>query len=146
MKKEVQKSPVRPDSLGAHRGSGKEATADRKTILIFSPDVNLCASLSMLFQDRYDVVTTSDLKCIERLASDNCANLAIVDEVPSERLISAIDSLHARCTDLPVLLLYVYNARDVAMDCAMRGHVDAVFYKPVEITAVSKRIDELLCN
>jgi hypothetical protein len=32
----------------------------------------------------------------------------------------------------------------VALDRTIRTHVDSVFYKPFEISAVSKRIDEIL--
>lgn len=144
MKKEVHK---RPGPAPAEEGApAKEVVAEKKTILIFSPDTNFCLSLSMLFQDRYNVVTTTDLALIEELAADNGASLAIVDEVPSDQVISAIDSLHGSCEGIPVVMLYVYNSRDVALDRAMRSHADAVFYKPVEISAVSKCIDEILCQ
>jgi hypothetical protein len=41
-------------------------------------------------------------------------------------------------------MLYVYNTREAALDRTIREHVDSVFYKPVEISAVSGRIERLL--
>jgi response regulator RpfG family c-di-GMP phosphodiesterase len=55
-----------------------------------------------------------------------------------------LDALQRGSCRLPIILLYVYNARDVGLDSAVRSHVDSVFYKPVEISAVSRRIEELL--
>ena len=122
--------------------AGKES--ERKTILIFSPDLNLCFSLSSLFQDRYHAVTTTNIATFERLATCFGADLAIVDEVPSDFLIGRLDALGAGCPKIPVIMLYVYSGRDVALDRAIRTRVDSVFYKPVEISVVSKRIDEIL--
>ena len=125
------------------RGSA-ERELERKTILIFSPDLNLCFSLSSLFQDRYHAVTTTNIATFEKLATCFGADLAIVDEVPSDFLIGRLDALGAGCPKIPVIMLYVYNGRDVALDRAIRSRVDSVFYKPVEISVVSKRIDEIL--
>lgn len=121
-------------------GSGPE----RRTILIFSSDINFCFSLSLLFQDRYRVVTTTDIAAIEELASGSGADLAIVDESPSERLLSKLDGLRAGSGRIPVIMLYVYNARDVVLDRVFRTRVASVYYKPFEVAALSKRIDELL--
>jgi response regulator RpfG family c-di-GMP phosphodiesterase len=117
---------------------------ERKTILIFSPDLNLCFSLSSLFQDRYHAVTTTNIATFEKLAACFGADLAIVDEVPSDTLIGRLEALGTGCPRIPVIMLYVYNGRDVALDRAIRSRVDSVFYKPVEISVVSKRIDEIL--
>jgi DNA-binding response OmpR family regulator len=126
------------------RSDGGEIVEARKTILIFSPDLNLCFSLSMLFQDRFHVVTTTDLAAVGSLAAEHAPDLMIADAVPSERLMEKMDALQTGFSRLPIILLYVYNARDVALDSAVRSHVDSVFYKPVEISAMSRRIEELL--
>jgi response regulator RpfG family c-di-GMP phosphodiesterase len=117
---------------------------DRKSILIFSPDLNLCFSFSVLFQDRYHVVTTTNIATFEKLATCVGADLAIVDETPSECLLKSLDTLGRSLPKIPVILLYVYNERDVTLDRAMRSRVDSVFYKPVEVSVVSKRIDEIM--
>ncbi len=127
---------------GAAATGGKEI--DRKSILIFSPDLNLCFSLSILFQDRYHVVTTTNIATFEKLATCFGADLAIVDEVPSDCLIRRLEAIGSGRPKIPVIMLYVYNGRDVTLDRAIRSKVDSVFYKPVEISVVSKRIDEIL--
>lgn len=121
-----------------------EVDENKKSIIIYSPDLNFCFSLSMVFQDRYNVITTTNLGMLEKFVAIYSADLVIVDAVPTEKLIGRIDGLRGTNRRLPVIILYVYSAKDVTLDRAVRGHVDSVFYKPFEISAVSKRIDELL--
>jgi DNA-binding NarL/FixJ family response regulator len=114
--------------------------------LIISPDLNLCFSLSSLFQDRYHAVTTTNIATFEKLATCFGADLAIVDEIPSDCLVKRLEVLGAGRPKIPIIVLYVYSGRDVALDRAIRSQVDSVFYKPVEISVVSKRIDEILTS
>jgi len=116
----------------------------KKTIVIYSPDLNFCFSLSMVFQDRCNVITTTNLGMLEKFVGIYSADLVIVDAVPTDMLISRLDELKTPKQHLPIILLYVYSAKDVSIDRAVRAHLDSVFYKPFEISAVSKRIDELL--
>jgi DNA-binding NtrC family response regulator len=117
---------------------------EKKTILIYSPDLNFSFSLSMVFQDRYNVVTTSNPTMLESFASTYSADIAIVDAVPSEKLIRQIDGLKVLRGRLPVIVTYVYDARDVGLDNAIRAHVDAVLYKPFEVDAVLSQVEQLL--
>jgi len=131
-------------SATGEREAAPETARERKSILIFSPDLNLCFSLSTLFQDRYHVVTTTNIATFEKLATCFSTDLAIVDEVPSDCLIKKLEILGRGKPKIPVIMLYVYNGRDVVLDRAVRNRVDSVFYKPIEISAVSRRIDEIL--
>jgi DNA-binding NtrC family response regulator len=117
---------------------------NKKTILIYSPDLNFCFSLSMLFQDRYNVVTTTNPGMLETFVGHYEADLVIVDAVPSEQMIERLGGLKEARKDLPIIMLYVYSPKSVNMDKAIRDRVDSVFYKPFDLGAVSKRIDELL--
>ena len=139
---------------GAMRHPGREhqqaeethskAREGKKTILVFSPDLNLCFSLSLLFQDRYHVVTTTNLAAVGPLVTEHRANLVIIDDVPSPWLITSIDAIRGRQKKVSLVVLYVYDSRLMSLDQAIRAHVDSVFYKPVDIAAVSQRIQELL--
>ena len=133
----------------AESGRGKQplradVDGNKKTIIIYSPDLNFCFSLSMVFQDRYNVITTTNLGMLEKFVAIYSADLVMVDAVPTENLIQRIDGLKTSSRSLPVIILYVYSAKEGAMDRIIRSHVDSVFYKPFEISAVAKRINELL--
>jgi DNA-binding response OmpR family regulator len=116
----------------------------KKTIFIYSPDLHFCFSLSMLFEDRYNVVTTTNPGMLESCVGTYAADLVLVDASPTQTLISQFAKLKTHNERVPIILLYVYSQKSVEMDKAIRTHVDSVFYKPFEIEAVSKRITELL--
>jgi len=123
-----------------------EEDGAKKTILIYSPDLNFCFSLSMLFQNRYNVSTTTNLGMLETFLANYSADLVLIDASPSTKIMQTLDGLKELKQHLPIIMLYVYNSKEVGMDKAIRGHVDSVFYKPFDINAVSKRIEELLKN
>jgi len=116
----------------------------RKTLLMFSPDANLCMSFSMLYTDTYRVVTTTDIGALESLACRNAADVLVVDGEPSPELLTALEHMKKARKDLPIILLYVFDPRSSAMDQLLRSYVDTVFYKPFEIQSVSRRIDEIV--
>ncbi len=123
-----------------------EEDGSKKTILIYSPDLNFCFSLSMLFQNRYNVSTTTNLGMLETFLANYSADLVMIDAFPSAKIMQTLEGLKELKRHLPIIMLYVYNSKDVGMDKAIREHVDSVFYKPFDITAVSKRVEELLKN
>jgi DNA-binding NtrC family response regulator len=118
----------------------------RKTILLYSPDLNFCFSLSMLFQDQYNVLTTTNLGSLDGMVAERGPDLVMIDAVPSSKLIARLEGLQSTRKKLPVIVLYVYNSRDVNLDREIRSHVDSVFYKPFDIGTVSQRIGELLSS
>jgi DNA-binding response OmpR family regulator len=132
------------DSLKRTDAPDGESGEAKKTIILYSPDLNFCFSLSMVFQDRFNVITTTNLGMLDRLVADYSADLVLVDAVPSQKLIERAEGLRALNPKLPIILLYVYNSRETALDRAIREHVDSVFYKPLEIAPISRRIEELL--
>lgn len=122
----------------------KAVDEKKKTILIYSPDLNFCFSLSMLFQDRYNVITTTNPGMLHSFVTHYAANLLIVDASPTEKLLDRIHTLRDASKDLPIIMLYVFSPKEAALDTALRDEVDSVFYKPFDLAAVSQRISELL--
>lgn len=116
----------------------------RKTILIVSPDPNFCLSLSMLFGDRYGVLTASSLSVLQEEMEARRVDLILIDEGPSRKMVDRIDAFRHLNPTLPIIILYVYSPKDVDLDSDLRKAADSVFYKPFEIGTVSKRVDDLL--
>lgn len=116
----------------------------KKTILIYSPDLNFCFSLSMLFQNKFNVITTTNPSTLESFVMHYSANLLIVDASPSPKMCEQLHALKELNCDLPIIMLYVYSAKEALLDRDVRQEVDSVFYKPFDLTAVSKRINDLL--
>ena len=116
----------------------------KRTILIYSPDMNFCFSLSSLFQDRYNVITTTDPDLLSLLAGIRSASLVMIDDEPSGRMIERLRELRTISPGVPVMMLYVYGPRGGEMDQAVRDHVNAVFYKPMNVHEVSRSIEDLI--
>jgi DNA-binding response OmpR family regulator len=126
------------------RVAEKRPDERRKTILIVSPDPNFCLSLSMLFGDRYRVLSASSLSVLQEGAGARGVDLILLDEGPSRKMVDSIDTFRHLHPMLPIIILYVYSPKDVDLDSELRRTVDSVFYKPFEIGTVSKRVDDLL--
>ncbi len=126
------------------RVAEQHADKGRKTILIVSPDPNFCLSLSMLFGDRYRVLTAASLSVLQEGVEARGVDLILIDEGPSRKMVDRIDAFRHLNPTLPIIILYVYSPKDVDLDSDLRKAADSVFYKPFEIGTVSKRIDDLL--
>ena len=100
----------------------------------------------MLFQDRYNVITTTSIGSLDKFVADYSADLVLIDAVPSDKLQQRVEALKQVKSDLPIIMLYVYNGKDVQLDQTLRKQVAAVFYKPFEVAAVSQKIQELLVH
>jgi DNA-binding response OmpR family regulator len=124
--------------------ASRPARRQKKTVVLYSPDLNFCFSLSLLFQDRYDVITTTNLGMLEEFVERHAADLVLMDAVPSEGTLERIERLKRIRCGLPIIMVYVYSSRDFGLDRAVREKIDSVFYKPFEVDTVSSRIDCLL--
>ena len=127
-------------------GTFAENVPVRKTVLIFSPDLNFSFSLSMALQERYHVVTTSNSSMLESLACTNAADIVILDTIPSIEVERQIDALKSHRPGIHVILTYVYDARDVAFDRSIRGHAEGVLYKPFEVDSILAEVEQLLVD
>jgi DNA-binding NarL/FixJ family response regulator len=138
------KSSTETQERKEHEHKRPEVDESKRTILIYSPDLNFCFSLSMLFQDRFNVITTTNPGTLETFVEHYSAALVIVDAVPSSTMIEKLHSLKELNRNLPIIVLYVYSPKEIQLDKAIRDHVDSVFYKPFDVSVISTRIDELL--
>ena len=90
------------------------------------------------------MITTTNLGLLDKFVGTYSADLVIIDAIPSQKMLGRLEGLREIKSDLPIIMLYVYNSKEVELDTAIRKHVDSVFYKPFEIDSVSERIGSLL--
>ena len=48
----------------AVRATGQNHSHEKETIVLFSPDMDFCMSLRLLYQEKYEMVTTTDPEMI----------------------------------------------------------------------------------
>jgi len=115
-----------------------------KSIVLYSSDVDFCISFMLLFQDRYKVMTTSDIEMLTLAVEQYHPDLVIADAVPNERMSTRFDQIKQEHPNLPIILFYVSRMEHPELKENILKYVDAMFSKPIDIAEVTRRINELV--
>lgn len=115
-----------------------------KLIVLYSSDPDFCLSFTMLFQDRYRIVTVSNLDMLNLVVEERSPDLVIADAVPNERVGSRFDAIKRLHPSLPIILFYVSRLENAALKEGFVNYVDAMFSKPIDLLQVTRRINELV--
>jgi DNA-binding response OmpR family regulator len=115
-----------------------------KSILFYSPDLNLCASLLMFFNEKYAVTTTTDLSVVGNIFNSARFDLLVIDSEPTNTIIELCKSVHEKHTDIPVISTYVYTNKFGDKEAELKNFVDIIFYKPIDLFEVSQKIDRMM--
>lgn len=127
---------------GGNNGHGKAL----KVIVLYSSDSDFCLSFTLLFQDRYRIVTTSDPDMLSAAVEEYNPDLLIADAVPGERIGSRFDAIKQKQPNLPIILFYVSRLEPPALKDGLMNYVDAMFSKPIDLAEVTLRINELVAR
>ena len=119
-----------------------------KKTLIFSADRELCQSLSLFFEDIYEVISTTDADKIVNEIIKTSPDVLIIDlpKVDKEMLEILREAKKIK-SDTHIILMFSYSNKetDVILS-AMRTAIDAIFYKPVDITQLANTVGKVLLN
>ncbi|MFQ5798282.1 MAG: hypothetical protein ACE5H0_06260 [Bacteroidota bacterium] len=125
----------------------RDGERTKKRVLIYSQDPDFCISLTLLFQEEYDVTSTTLLSEVAEMIGSHGADLLVADSSSSLREISRqIEDIKKREPAFPVVLLYVYRFENRDLEFNLRRFVNALFYKPIDITHLSNAVHSLLAN
>ncbi len=126
----------------AKRRNGEPA---KKRVLIYSQDPDFCISLTLLFQDEYDVASTTLLSEVGEKIGSGQADLLVADSSSSlSEMYQKIEDIKKREPSFPVVLLYVYRLENKDIESNLRRFVSALFYKPIDIMQLSDTVHSLL--
>ena len=114
-----------------------------KTIVMYSPDVDLCMSLTLYFQDKYVVVTTTDGNTLPSLIETHNPSLVIVDALPTTWILQLFDLWKGNYPEMRVMLFRVWRYEDRKREAAIHKSIDYVVYKPIDIDLVAHIVSEL---
>ena len=116
----------------------------RRTVIFYSPDVDLCVSMRMLFQDRYHVVTVSDPAMVMSAAREFHPYLMIVDSAPTKTMLDRFEVLKREFPQIHIMSLYApHFSRNQISRSGFRW-VDAAFPKPIDLAEVTHSMSEML--
>ena len=121
-----------------------EKQDSKKTILLYSPDIDFCLSLSMLLQDRFDIVTTTDDEMLCDLAQSLRPVVLIADAIPTFKLRYKFEVLKGELPDLRIVMFYVSRLNTKGIQQEIRKFVDAAYSKPVDIEELTKCIHTMV--
>lgn len=114
------------------------------TIVLYSPDMDLCLSLRMLLQDRYHIVTTTDVKMLETMVSSFLPDLVIVDGLPIEMVKRRFENVRKANPQLRIMFFYASLLNNSWIHNFIHKTVDAAFSKPIELSEIMESIRELI--
>ncbi len=117
----------------------------RKKVLVFSPDVALAKSLSLLLEDRFEIACETQLENLKATIGAASPALLLVDlfAFPSD-ILKEVNVLRMSRLKVPVVLLRVYRQLSPEIEETIRDISDFVFYKPFDVNAVADAVHKLL--
>lgn len=117
----------------------------RKKVLVFSPDVALAKSLSLLLEDQYEIACETQLDNLKAAIGKAAPALLLVDlfAFPSD-ILKEVTVLRTSRLKIPVVLLRVYRQLSADLEETIRDLADFVFYKPFDVNAVADAVHKLL--
>lgn len=131
-----------PSNPVKNRSNGGEV---KKRILIYSKDPDFCISLTLLFQEEYDVSSTTLLSEARDKIDSRQADLLVADSSNSlQDIYRHLEDIKRHEPSFPVVLLYVYRFENKDLEENLRRYVNALFYKPIDIAQLSKSVHSLL--
>lgn len=115
-----------------------------KKILFYSPDFNLCLSLLVFLQDKYNITTTTDLSIVEAVSENSTVDLILMDTDPSQVIESLCENIREKNNNLPIILTYVYKKQFSESDKKIRKTVNSIFYKPYDLNEIAVKMSSLI--
>lgn len=115
----------------------------KKTIVMYSPDVDLCMSLTLYFQDKYVIVTTTDGNTLPGLVETYHPSLVIADALPTSWILQLFDTWKQMHPGIRVMLFRVWRYDDRKREAAIHKSIDYVVYKPIDIDFVAHIVSGL---
>jgi DNA-binding response OmpR family regulator len=125
------------------RQTDGEADDKKKTIVMYSPDVDLCMSLTLYFQDKYVIVTTTDGNTLPGLVETYRPSLVIADALPTSWILQLFDTWKQTHPGIRVMLFRVWRYDDRKREAAIHKSIDYVVYKPIDIDFVAHIVSGL---
>ena len=115
-----------------------------KNILFYSPDFNLCYSLLMYLQDKYNVTVSTDFHILNSLTKSNNFDLLIIDSEPIAKIEQLCADINNSSSNLKIILAYVYDDKMSAAEKRIRKYISTILYKPFDLTEISKSFPNIV--
>ncbi len=112
----------------------------KRTIILYSPDMDFCVSLRMLLQNTYDVLVTTEPDILMMMVKSFAPDVVIVDGLLTERMKQRFSIMRKEHPSVRIMMFYAVSMESPAQHESIRQFVDAAFSKPIDIVEVLDRI------
>lgn len=117
----------------------------KRKILVFSPDRDLAKSLSLLFENHFDITCETSTGNLGKLIAAASPDLLIVDlHTFSSDVMLELSIVEANCARVPVVILRAYNRLRADVEEMVQRTAKVVFYKPFNAEEVVQSIHRLM--
>lgn len=118
---------------------------NRKKIFVFSPDRDLAQSLSMLFENHFEITVETSMGNLSKRIAAVCPDLLVVDlHTFSSDVMLELSIVESSCTKVPAVILRAYNRLRSDVEEMVQRTAKAIFYKPFNAEEVVRSIHTLL--
>lgn len=134
-------------SIGKLRTEPQVLTqADKKRkILVFSPDRDLAQSLSLLFEDHFEIASETTIGNLGKRIASVTPDLLIVDlHTFSSDVMLELSIVESSSVKVPIVILRAYNRLRSDVEEMVQRTAKVVFYKPFNAEEVVRSIHNLL--
>lgn len=115
-------------------------------IVLFSPDMDFCMSLRMLFQDRYHMACTTDADMLVTMVKTLQPDLVIADCEPTSRMRDRFRIIHLQNPNVRIMFFYFSQFGDRWFRDFIRDSGDVAFSKPIDLDEVTRTINSLVMH
>ena len=117
----------------------------KKKILVFSPDRDLAQSLSMLFENHFEITCETSMVNLGKHIALVAPDLLIVDlHTFSSDVMLELNIVESNSVNIPVVVLRAYNRLRSDVEEMVQRTAKLVFYKPFNAEEVVRSIHNLL--
>jgi DNA-binding NtrC family response regulator len=118
---------------------------EKKKILVFSPDRDLAQSLSMLFEDHFEITCETSTGNLGKRISSFVPSLLIVDlHTFSSDVMLELSIVEASSVKVPIVILRAYNRLRSDVEEMVQRTAQVIFYKPFNAEEVVRSIHKIL--
>lgn len=100
----------------------------------------------MYLHDKYDVTSSTDMNVLKSLTRRSDFDLLILDAEPGSEIEKLCKEIKNTSPGLKIILTYVYNSKMNDADIRIRNCVSTIFYKPFDLSEVSKSLKQIVSN
>jgi DNA-binding NtrC family response regulator len=117
----------------------------KEKILVFSPDRDLAQSLSMLFENHFEITCETSMGDLgKRIASVTPALLIVDLHTFSSDVMLELSIVESSSIKVPVVILRAYNRLRSDVEEMVQRTAQVVFYKPFNAEEVVRSIHNLM--